>query len=153
MLVRNRKSRAIMVHIERIIYPVSVTAFLFGFGIFKHPLHSPRPLVSICYTLLIWSGYVYVFYYTVDLYTLKKVIPNYLHWFLIIINILMGTISVIVNIYHRKVQSLYSNGAQVQVQPYTRICTTIVRDWLNISFLNILCKCFALKCKRRNVLL
>ncbi|KAH0946955.1 Gr14 [Eciton burchellii] len=90
-----------MVHIERVIYPLSVITFFFGFGIFRHPLYNPRPLISICYTLFLWSGYVYVFYYMVNLYTLKNVISNVWHWFLMIINTLIGMISVI-NICDRK---------------------------------------------------
>jgi len=89
--------------IEQALQPIFIGSFIFGFGIIKYPFDHPRICLSIFYILIIWSVYVYVFYYIVILFSLRNILNNTLTVFLMIINMLVTIISVITTFHKHKV--------------------------------------------------
>jgi len=89
--------------IEQALQPISVGSFIFGFGIMKYPFNHPRIRLSIFYILIIWSVYVYVFYYIVILFSPRNIFNNALTVFLMIINMLVTIISVTTTFRKHKV--------------------------------------------------
>ncbi|XP_026828042.1 uncharacterized protein LOC109611519 [Ooceraea biroi] len=86
--------------IERAIHPFSVTAFFFGPGIFRYPLHNSRPYFNFCYTLSLWSVYVYGLYKVVNFW--PKIFSEFLIFFTLAMSFIVTMISIIITIRKQK---------------------------------------------------
>ncbi|KYN28867.1 hypothetical protein ALC57_01831 [Trachymyrmex cornetzi] len=69
--------------------------FIFGFGIIRCPFDHPRVYLSFFYILIVWSVYVYVFYYVINIFSPKSMFNDILKDSITIINMLVTIISVI----------------------------------------------------------
>lgn len=92
---------SIMVNtIEQVLQPIFTGSFIFGFGIIRYPFDHPRVYLSFFYILIMWSVYVYVFYYVVNIFSLRSIFNDIIKASITIINMLVTIISVI-NIFRK----------------------------------------------------
>ncbi|XP_026828039.1 uncharacterized protein LOC105276033 isoform X1 [Ooceraea biroi] len=86
--------------IEGIIYPLSITVFFFGPGIFRYPLHNSRLYLNLFSALFLWSAYVYGFYYVVISW--PEILGDFINSFAVIMSLIVTIMSIIITFHKKK---------------------------------------------------
>jgi len=96
--------------IQQALRPLSVTCFIVGLNVY--PFNGSRSRIgwseylSLLYCLTVWFVYGYILYYVVIFFSLISLLP-YDMLYTMLVNIPITITSVIVNIYHDKVNIKY----------------------------------------------
>ncbi|XP_029665573.1 uncharacterized protein LOC115236974 [Formica exsecta] len=92
--------------IQQALRPLFVTYFIMGLN--SYPIKQPTSKIpwitclSILYSLIIWSIYAYLYYYTVTLFTWKKLFLSTIYVIVVMINSSTTIVSVIMGFYHQE---------------------------------------------------
>ncbi|EZA58590.1 hypothetical protein X777_14755 [Ooceraea biroi] len=97
--------------IEGIIYPLSITVFFFGPGIFRYPLHNSRLYLNLFSALFLWSAYVYGFYYVVISW--PEILGDFINSFAVIMSLIVTIMSIIITFHKKKVQFHFNEFSYV----------------------------------------
>ncbi|KYN34127.1 hypothetical protein ALC56_11627 [Trachymyrmex septentrionalis] len=88
--------------IEKALSPVFLITFLLGLGILKYPSDQLYRL-NLFYIFTVWGVYTYALYYTIDQFSII-VFNNLMHFFGVIVNLLVALISIIIAICKHEAQ-------------------------------------------------
>ena len=95
--------------IQKALRPLTLVAFVLGFGNLRYPLNYWRFRLSIFYTIIVWSFCAFAFHFMMHKFSPNRIFNNYLTFFSVNINIFVTIILVSITVCKYQVYFLLIN--------------------------------------------